>query len=161
MAKKANAILQHWGWKIESKEEWMKQLIFFQHKWWGVCNIEFDSVLCAVQGVLTHSAPSATAEFVYHIAVEATFPQDTLCMLWLLIQAGLQSSRRLCSRAHWPRLELVPLNVYLDFPAAISSLLPNPIKTLAAVWLSNANTNTCVPDVYSCKSVSVNLSSEP
>lgn len=29
--------------------------------------------------------------------------------------------------------DFAPLNVYLDFLAAVSSLLPNPIKNLAAV----------------------------
>lgn len=113
------------------RREW--SCCFFQHKWWGFSNSEFVSILCAIKRVLTHSAPSATAEFVYHIAVEEASLQDTLCMLWPQIQSGLQSSRQMRSRAHWARLRFAPWNVYLDFPAAISSLLPNPIKNLAAV----------------------------
>lgn len=90
----------------------------------------FVSILCAIKRVLTNSASSATAEFVYHIAVEEASLQDTLCMLWPQSQSGLQSSRQLHSRAQWARLGF---GFYLDFPAAISSLLPNPIKNLAAV----------------------------
>lgn len=51
-------------------------------------------------------------------------------MLWPEIQ---HSSGQLHSRALWSRLGFAPLNVYLDFLAAVSSLLPNLIKNLAAV----------------------------
>lgn len=106
---------------------------FFHHKRWGFSSSEFVSIICAIKRVLTNSAPLATAEFVYHIAVDKASLQDTLCMLWPELHSGLQSFRQLHSRAHCARLALAPLNGYLDFFLAISSLLLNPFKNLAAV----------------------------
>lgn len=83
--------------------------------------------------MLANSAPLATAEFVYHRDVEEASLQGTLCMLWPEVQSRLQSYRQLHSGARCTRLAFAPLNGHLDFLSAISSLLLNPIKNLAAV----------------------------
>lgn len=77
VVKKANAILQHSDWKVLDRKKKM-ELLFYATTG-EVCAIFVCFSSLCIKKQLKNSAPTAGAEFVYHVPVEVSL-HDTFCI---------------------------------------------------------------------------------